>query len=319
MSELQIFTLQNSAGMRVEFINYGGIVHGIFTPDRDGKVENVALGFDDPQKYLAANPPYYGAIVGRFANRIGGASFEIDGVKYQLQKNDSTNALHGGVRGFDKVFWEVEELEQGRSAKLSYLSKHMEEGYPGNLKVEVTYTLNDRNEFTIRYIATTDKPTHVNLTSHSYFNLSGNRSSSMLDHLLQIDSDRVTASDSSYIPTGEILEVSGPTDFRQPKRIGEEIEDVHEGYNHNYILNKPDGKSVVATVSHEKSGRVMEVITTEPGLQFYSGYFLDTRFNGLALEAQHYPDSPNKPQFPSTLISPGETYRQTTIYRFRND
>ncbi len=219
--------------MRINFLNYGGVVSGIFAPDKNGKVENVVLGFADPRKYLEANPPYYGVLVGRFANRICGASFEIDGVKYQLAKNDGSNALHGGVRGFDKVFWAVEELEPGRRALLSYVSKDMEEGYPGNLRVEVTYELSDKNEFIIEYKATTDKATHLNLTSHSYFNLSGNLSTTMLDHTLQIAADRVTASDASYIPTGETLEVTGATDFRKLKRIGEQIDEVHEGYNHN--------------------------------------------------------------------------------------
>lgn len=317
VSEVKVYSLKNSHGMRLNFLNYGGIVTGIFAPDREGKFENVVLGFDDPRKYVLANPPYYGALVGRFANRIGGASFEIDGVKYELAKNDGANSLHGGLRGFDKVFWDVEETELGKRAKLTYLSKDLEEGYPGNLQVEVVYTLTEKNEFAIEYSGSTDKATQVNLTSHSYFNLSGDGSTTVLDHILQIDAERVTASDASYIPTGETVEVSGAIDFRKPRLIAEGINEVHEGYNHNYILNKPNGKSVVAKVAHEKSGRVMEVMTTEPGLQFYSGYFLDTRFNGLALEAQHYPDSPNKPHFPSTVLKPGETYSQKTTYRFK--
>jgi aldose 1-epimerase len=314
---LQKYKLSNSHGMSVEFINFGGIVTKMMVPDHEKILANVVLGFVDETEYLKHNPPYYNALVGRFANRIGGAKFSIDGMTYPLFKNDGANALHGGKKGFDKVFWKVEEIKKAESYKLTYLSPDMEEGYPGNLKVEVIYSLNEENEFSIHYSATTDKVTHVNLTHHGYFNLSSDSNSTILDHELTIDADHYSVSDDLSIPTGEIRKADGPVDFRKMKTVGEDIKSFKDGYNHNYILNHPDGKSVVATLCDPKSGRVMEVITTEPGLQLYTGYYLDQCYSGLALEAQHYPDSPNKNHFPSTLLKPGQTYRQATIYRFR--
>lgn len=325
--QIENYTLKNSRGLSVNFINYGGILTHLFAPDKNGQMGDVLLGFDDVATFAKTNPSYYGTLVGRFANRIGGARFTIDGETYPLFKNDGENSLHGGKLGFDKVAWTVEEIEPAKSYRLTYTSRDMEEGYPGNLKTEVVYSLNDANEFSIDYTAKTDRATHINLTSHGYFNLSGVPGTDMLDHELTIDADTYTVSNASYIPTGEIRALEPALDFRKPMTVGKHIAGVHEGYNHNYILNHPGRTNVVATVHHPRSGRFMEMMTTEPGVQFYSAYFLDPtlvgkggqiapRYGGLCLEAQHYPDSPNQPTFPSTLLRPGETYRQTTTYRF---
>jgi aldose 1-epimerase len=311
--EIKKFTLKNAKGMTVDIINYGAIVTQIMVPDRDGTLANVVLGFEDLSHYPKSNPSYFGAIVGRFANRIGGAKFELEGKTYKLPKNDGENALHGGLKGFDKVFWQVEEIHTG--LKFSYQSTDMEEGYPGNLKVSVTYSLNDQNELGITYKATTDKTTPVNLTHHSYFNLSGVDGSTILDHELMIDADTYTVTDQSCIPTGEIRRLEKELDFRKFRRVGESVDQIQDGYNHNYILNHKS--KVVAILKDPKSGRSMEVMTTEPGLQLYTGYFLETPFTGLCLEAQHFADSPNKKEFPSTILHPGEIYRQTTTYRFK--
>ncbi len=317
--ELKKYKLSNSQGMNVEFINFGGIVTKMMVPDANGKLANVVLGFEDESEYLKHNPSYYNALIGRFANRIGGAKFEIDGKSYPLFKNDCENSLHGGKKGFDKVFWEIEQLERENSYKLTFLSPDMAEGYPGNLKVEIIYSLNDKNEFSINYSATTDKDTHVNLTHHAYFNLSGDKKSTILDHELFIDADTYSAADEYSIPTGAILSIDGPTDFRELKSIGKDINQFRDGYNHNFILKNADSRVVSAFLRDPKSGRSLEVLTSEPGIQLYTGYYLDNRYTGVALEAQHFPDSPNKPMFPSTLLKPGQEYRQTTIYRFSNE
>lgn len=322
---MKSFTLQNSNGMEVEVLDYGGIVKRIVVPDRNGVRGDVVLGFDDPNDYAQANPAYFGALIGRFANRIARARFMIDGKEYSVPSNDGRNALHGGMRGFDKVYWKVDELEPSRRLRLSYMSSDMEEGYPGNLNVQVEYLLNDDGELILRYSATTDEPTPLNLTHHSYFNLSGVPGTDILDHEIQIAADRFTPADDECIPTGELQPVHGPFDLRTRTRIGAHINEIKDGYNQNYVLNTPGEKNIVARVWHPASGRKLEVLTTEPGLQFYSGYFVDVhgkdgrkyeRYAGLALEAQHFPDSLHYPQFPNTVLRPGETYRQTTTYRF---
>ncbi len=322
------YTLSNSSGMEVKIINYGGIVTSIKTPDKDGNFENVVLGFNSLEKYLEGTP-YFGAIIGRYGNRISNGEFELNDEKYQLATNNGRNHLHGGEIGFDKVFWEAETLPNN-VLKMSYLSKDGEEGYPGNLKIEVVYTLTEENELRIDYKATTDKATPVNLTNHSYFNLSGDPESLILDHILQIEANHYTPVDEGLIPTGEIATVAEtPFNFMEPKSIGERIDNVPGGYDHNFVLKEFEEElPVVATLTDQESGRVMEVLTSEPGLQFYSGNFLDgsitdsdgTVFNkhaALCLETQHFPDSPNKPEFPSTILNPGEEYTTTTIYRFK--
>jgi len=334
------YILTNAGKMQVGVITYGGIITTINVPDRDGNVENVVLGFSKLDDYLTKNP-YFGTITGRYANRIAKAKFTLDGKEYSLAANNGPNSLHGGAKGFDKQVWQAKEVkaEKGVAVELSYVSPDGDEGYPGKLDVAVLYTLTDANELRIDYTATTDKPTVVNLTSHSYFNLAGNGSGSILDHELTINADRYTPVDETLIPTGELASVeSTPFDFRQPQVIGARIRDSHpqivygRGYDHNWVLNRPnDGSLVLAATLHDmKSGRIMEIHTTEPGIQFYAGNFLDgtlmgsadkiyRQSDGLCLETQHFPDSPNKPDFPTTVLKPGETYKTTTVHRFLTD
>lgn len=334
------YTLTNAKNMSVGVINYGGIITSIKVPDRDGKVDNVVLGFRNIDDYVSKNP-YFGTITGRYANRIGNAKFTLDGTEYKLAVNNGPNSLHGGAKGFDKKIWAVKELPgEGKvGLELSYLSPDGEEGYPGNLAVTVNYTLTDDNEFRIDYTATTDKPTVVNLTSHSYFNLAGNGSGTVLDHKLQLNADKFTPVDATLIPTGKLQDVAGtPFDFREPQVIGDRIRQADEqlvygrGYDHNWVLNRSDDSSLVlaAKLHDPATGRVMEIHTTEPGIQFYAGNFLDGTLvgssggmyrqgDGLCLETQHFPDSPNKPDFPSTVLKPGETYKTTTVHRFMTD
>lgn len=316
--------------MQVDIINYGGIITSIKVPDNQGNIADVVLGFDDPDNYTKVHP-YFGALVGRFGNRIAKGKFHLDGEAYTLAVNNGPNHLHGGIKGFDKGFWNVEERKQTNSLVLSYLSDDGEEGYPGTLSVEVTYTLTDKNELQIDYLATTDKATPVNLTSHSYFNLSGNNQNSILDHELMINADQYTVVDKDLTPTGQLKHVNGSEmDFTSSKKIGQDILKVKEGggYDHNYVLRDWNGSLKQAALLYESSsGRMMEVLTTEPGLQFYSGNFLDgsligkdddvyQKHDGLCLETQHFPDSPNHEQFPSTILRPGQTYKSSTIYRF---
>jgi aldose 1-epimerase len=327
---VDLYTLTNASGMTVKITNYGGIVTSLQVPDKNGKFDDVVLGFDTLDQYLEGHP-YFGALVGRYGNRIAKGKFTLNGTEYQLAANNGENHLHGGIKGFDKVVWNAEMVkkENEMGVKLSYLSKDGEEGYPGNLTAVVTYVLTNDNELIINYKAETDKPTPVNLTHHSYFNLKGAGNGDILGHLLTIDADRFTPVDEGLIPTGELKSVKDtPMDFTAPKAIGERIDQVKGGYDHNYVLNGWDGSlRLAAKVVEPLSGREMEVWTTEPGLQFYTGNFLDgtitgkngkvyNKHYGFCLETQHFPDSPNKAGFPSTILEPGEKYTHTTIYRF---
>jgi aldose 1-epimerase len=334
--EVFLYTLHNAEGMEARITNYGGIIVSLRVPDKNGKLGDVVLGFDSLSSYIK-DTPYFGCLIGRYGNRIAKGKFILDGVPYTLAINNSPNHLHGGVKGFDKVVWDARESEStpGKTLVLSYVSKDGEEGYPGTLTVKVTYTLTDSSEIKVDYHATTDKPTIVNLTQHSYFNLAGPGDGDILGHELMIAADRFTAIDSTLIPTGTLSDVKGtPLDFTTPAPIGLRINDNNEqlrfglGYDHNFVLTKPAGSFGLAARAFEPtSGRVMEVFTTEPGLQFYSGNFLDGHHvgkggkpykyrYGFCLETQHYPDSPNEPTFPSTILRPGETYTTTTVYRF---
>jgi aldose 1-epimerase len=328
------YTLKNAAGMEVTAIAYGGIITSLKVPDRNGTVGDVVLGFDHLEGYLKGHP-FFGAIVGRYGNRIGGATFTLDGQTYTLAKNNGPNHLHGGVKGFDKVLWKMAAIAGQNAIELTRTSPDGEEGYPGNLAVKVTYTLTDRNELIVDYEATTDKATPVNLTQHSYFNLAGEGSGDILGHELTINADRYTPVDATLIPTGEIASVEGtPFDFRQSTAIGARINADHPqlkaggGYDHNWVLNRSgEGLQLAARVVEPKSGRTLEVRTLEPGVQFYAGNFLDGSITGkgghvyghrtgFCLETQHYPDSPNKPNFPSTILQPGQQYKTRTVFTF---
>jgi aldose 1-epimerase len=328
--EATLYTLVNGDGSTVKITNYGGIVTSLFVPDKTGKREDIVLGFDSLDGYLSGQP-YFGALIGRYGNRIAKAKFSLNGKEYKLAANDGRNHLHGGRIGFDKVIWNASETRNagGVGLTLTYRSKDGEEGYPGNLDCEVTYRFTDKDELSIDYSATTDRPTVVNLTHHSYFNLQGAGNGDILDHEIMIQAARFTAADPELIPTGELKAVAGSAmDFQQPRKIGSRIKEVAGGYDHNYVLaDKPRALSLAARVTAPDSSRTMEVFTTEPGIQFYSGNFLDGTIRGkggklypkhgaLCLEAQHYPDSPNQPAFPSTVLNPGEKYHQQTIYRF---
>ena len=340
---VQIYTLTNKNGVEARITNYGATLVSLKVPDRSGKLDDIVFGFDSVDGYTQTPPPpYFGATIGRYANRIGGAKFTLDGKMYTLEKNDGMNSLHGGNHGFDKVTWSAKPstTKEGPSVQLSYISSNAEGGYPGSLTANVQYTLTDKNELRIHYTAASDQDTVVNLTNHSYFNLSGLSSSNgasgeILDHVLTINADRFTPVDSGLIPTGELRNVAGtPFDFRQPHPIGERIESDDEqiklghGYDHNWVLNRTgSGLELAAKVVDPKSGRVLEVLTDQPGIQFYTGNFLDGSFKGkggkvyqhrgaLCLETQHYPDSPNHPDFPSTELKSGQTYDTTTVFRF---
>lgn len=326
--KVYLYTLVNEKGDTVTITNYGGTVTSFVTPDKNGKYSSVIIGFDSLAPYLQ-HPPYFGALIGRYGNRIGDAKFSLDGTVYHLAANDGKNTLHGGIKGFDKVVWDATiPNDTVPSITLKYLSKDGEEGYPGNLNVTVQYILTNDNGLKIEYNAETDKPTPVNLTNHSYFNLSGDVSNSILDETLMIKADSITPVDTTLIPTGKITSVKGTAfDFTTPKEIGKDFADVKGGYDINYVLNRTDNSlEKAATVSDSISGRTIEVYTTQPGLQFYSGNFLDGKFknhgnepltihSAFALEAQHFPDSPNQPNFPSTILRPGEKYHEVTIYQ----
>lgn len=327
---VNLYTLRNGRGMTAKITTYGGIVTELWVPDRNGKVGDVVLGFDTLDGYLA-KPPYFGALIGRYGNRIAKGTFTLDGQIYTLAGNDNGNHLHGGVKGYDKVVWTASEVRTGDAVgvKLGYLSVDGEEGYPGNLRIVVTYLLTQGNELKVDYEATTNKATPVNLTHHSYFNLAGAGQGDILGHEVWFAADRYTVVDEQLIPTGEVRQVAGtPFDFRQAKTVGKEIAQVEGGYDHNWVLQREaPGMMLAARFSEPVSGRVMEVLTTEPAMQFYTGNFLDGTIRGkgglvyplhggFCLEAQHYPDSPNHPDFPSTILKPGQTYRQQTRYRF---
>lgn len=330
---LQLVELQNSSGARLSVINYGARVISLLVPDKNGKLDDVVLGFKSTSDYLE-HGSYYGATIGRYANRIARGKFSLNGKEYQVTVNNGDNALHGGRVGFHEVFWGILPINKN-SVLLTYRSKNGEEGYPGNLDVTLTYTLNDNNELSIDYEATTDQETIVNLTHHSFFNLAGINAENILNHELVINANRFTPVKSNLIPIGELKEVRGtPFDFTTPHKIGERIDQADEqlkignGYDHNWVLNKSgDELSFAAKVSEPLNGRTMEVWTTEPGMQFYTGNFIDGKDVGkgikpygfraaFCLEAQHFPDSPNQTHFPSTVLKPTQTYRQKTVYKF---
>jgi len=330
--EVTLYELVNAEGLRATVMDYGAILVDLEVPDRNGKSADINLGFDELDPYLKRSP-LFGAVVGRYANRIENASFTIDGIEYKITPNAGKNHIHGGnQKRFDKVMWKGEgfRTDEGAGVRLTYLSKDGDEGFPGNLDCTVTYTLTNKNELKINYRATTDKPTVVNLTNHAYFNLAGAGSSDVLGHEMMINADFYTPGDKSLIPTGEILSVKGtPLDFTEPKTIGLRIEQLSEtrGYDHNYVLKNSDGSLILAARVYEPtSGRIMEVYTTEPGVQFYTangmrnlqgkdGKVYQNHY-GYCLETQHFPDSPNKPHFPSPVLRPGEKYDTTTVFKF---
>jgi len=337
-TEVTLYTLTNESGMTVSITNYGGIVTSIIVPDKDGKPGDVVCGYDKVEDYIAGSP-YFGCITGRYANRIAKGKFTIDGKEYTLATNNGPNHLHGGEKGFDKKVWKAtpKTTEKAVSLKLTYTSKDGEEGYPGNLKCTVNYSLGKTNNaLRISYNATTDKATPVNLTNHSYFNLAGHGTGTHLDHKIMINADRYTPTDETAIPLGELAPVKGtPFDFTKLHKIGERIEAENEqikfgkGYDHNWVINqeKPGEMTLAARVIEPTSGRVLEVRTTEPGIQFYTGNFLDGSNVGkggkkyehryaFCLETQHHPDSPNQKNFPSTILKPGDTYKHVCIYKF---
>jgi len=337
--EVFLYTLKNSHGMEVEISTFGGDVVSIKVPDRTGKIADVVLGFDDLADYEKQGP-YFGALVGRYANRIANGTFSLDGKTYHVPLNDGPNALHGGKRGFDKRLWDAKDSTDasGQHLHLHYLSKDGEEGFPGNLNVDVTYTVPaDKNELQIAYKATTDKDTVLNLTNHTYYNLKGQGEGQIVDHEIMINADRFTPVNSTLIPTGEIKSVAGtPFDLRKLTKISAHIDDDNEqlkyalGYDHNWVLNGGGGKmELAAKVVEPTTGRVLEVLTDQPGVQFYTGNHLDGtakgkghvyKFrDGLCLETQHFPDSPNHPNFPTTELKPGQVFHTTTIYRFSTE
>lgn len=340
--EAHLFTLRNDRGASVDLTDFGATVVRLLVPDRHGQLGDVVLGFDNVEGYARIPGPYFGATIGRSGNRIGGARFTLDGRTYVLAANNTPAGmpcnLHGGPEGFDKVLWRVEAQTAGAepTLRLSYRSRDGEQGFPGNLDATVTFTLRADNSLRIDYVATTDKPTPVNLTNHSYFNLSGEGARTILAHVLTLNASRYTPVSAGLIPTGDLASVKEtPFDFTAPHTIGDRIERANEqlrfagGYDHNFVLDgKPGQLSLAATVLEPQSGRELEVLTTEPGVQFYSGNFLDgsllgknghayEKRSGFCLETQHFPDSPNQPSFPSTILRPGETYRSTTEYRFK--
>jgi aldose 1-epimerase len=333
---VEVFTLRNARGMEVRAITYGAIIQSIRVPDRSGRIGDVTLGYDSLPGYLTASP-YFGAVVGRYANRIARGRFTLGGKTYRLATNNGPNHLHGGVKGFDKVVWEAKSFQRGDTAgvEFQHTSPDGDEGYPGTLQVSVTYTLTPSNQLEVEYRAKTDRATPVNLSQHSYFNLAGEGSGDILGHILEVDADRYTPVDSTLIPTGELASVRNtPFDFRTPTAIGARINrpdpqlKYGKGYDHNFVLNRSGpGLLHAVHVEEPKNGRTLDISTTEPGLQFYSGNFLDGTITGkaghvyghrsaLVLETQHFPDSPNHPNFPSTILRPGNEYRSQTVFAF---
>jgi len=334
-SKVEAYTLTNASGMEVRVLDFGGIITTLKVPDRQGKVADVVLGFDSLDGYVK-NEPHLGSFIGRYANRLGKAQFTLDGKTYTLAANDKTNTLHGGIKGFDKVLYQAAPFEKAGDVgvTLTRTSPAGEEGFPGALSVKVTFTLNGKNELLLDYSATTDRPTVLNLTHHDYFNLAGEGSGNVLGHLMQIDADRFTPVDATLIPLGKLAPVAGtPLDFHEPTAIGARIESNDQqmqlgaGYDHNFVVNHkaPGDLSRAARVEEPRSGRVLEVRTTEPGVQFYSANWLDSvgkqghkygKHDAFCLETQHYPDSPNKPPFPTTTLRPGQTFHSQTVYAF---
>jgi aldose 1-epimerase len=329
--EIVLYTLTSAKGLRARITNFGAILVSLEVPDRHGKLDDVTLGFESLDKYIEQRA-YFGATVGRYANRIGNARFVLDGVEYKLAANDGPNHLHGGIKGFDKAVWkpvEVTAAEDRAWARLTYLSKDGEEGYPGNLRCTVTYMLTNDDEFRVHYEAETDKKTVLNLTNHTYWNLAGLGSGSVLGHDLMLDATRFTVVDKGLIPAGVTASVlDTPLDFVSPKTIGSRIRQLRYGYDHNYILSgRADALKLAARLHEPTGGRILEVYTTEPAVQLYTGNFLDGsvigknskpyhKHAGLCLETQHYPDSPNKPSFPSTVLEPGRKFTSLTVHKF---
>lgn len=333
--ETGLYVLKNANHAEAIFTNYGGRLVSLLIPDKTGKLTDVVVGFNSVNAYEKSTEPYFGATIGRYGNRIAKGKFSLDGKQYTLFTNNGQNTLHGGKKGYQYVVWDAKQPNE-HTVEFHYISKDMEEGFPGNLAVKVTYTLTDDNELKMDYEATTDKPTVVNLTNHAFFNLNGEGSGKILGHKLQIYADGYTPVDSTLIPTGKIEKVAGtPFDFSKPFTIGARIDDKNEqltygkGYDHNFVLNKTKGMGMfhAATVKGDKSGIVMDVYTTEPGLQFYSGNFMQGKntFKGgarddfrtaIALETQHFPDSPNQAAFPSTVLKPGQIYKTSSVYKF---
>jgi aldose 1-epimerase len=330
--QTDLFTLKNDNGIVVQITNYGGRVVSIVTPDKNGEMADIVLGYKTIDKYLK-DEMFLGALIGRYANRIANGSFSLDGKKYQLAKNDGPNSLHGGNKGFDKVVWDAEQ--RGDTLILNYISPDMEEGYPGTLNVTAIYTLNNNNELTLELSAITDKKTIVNLTNHTYWNLKGEGNGTILDHELMIPANYITPVNETLIPTGELMPVEDtPFDFITSKLIGRDISQDHpqliagKGYDHNWVLDKDAGNLTLAVrVLEPENGRILEISSTEPGVQFYSGNFMDGSVSGksgnlyeyrggMAFEPQHFPDSPNQPKFPSVVLKPGEQYHNTIVYKF---
>lgn len=332
--QTHLYTLKNKNGMIMTMTNFGGRVVNLLVPDNAGKMIDVSVGLGSVDDYIKSTERYYGATIGRYGNRIAKGHFTLDGKQYTLAINNPPNTLHGGKKGYEDVVWDAKKLND-QTLELTYLSKDMEEGFPGNLHIKVTYALTDDNDVKIDYEATTDKTTVVNLTNHTFFNLNGEGSGTILNHIAQINADNYTPVDSTLIPTGKIEPVKGtPFDFTKPTAIGAHINDDNQqlkngkGYDHNFVLNKHDMSQPVAIVKGDKTGIVMEIYSEEPGMQFYSGNFMQSRNvmkynekddyrNAFAMETQHYPDSPNQPQFPSTVLKPGQVYKTQTIYKFK--
>lgn len=338
--EVSLYTLDSGNGLVAQVTNYGGRIVSLWAPDKNGKHADVVLGFESIDKYINnEGERFLGPVIGRYGNRIANGQFEIDGVKYQLPQNDKTNCLHGGLKGFDSHVWTVDKVTDN-SIQLSFVSPDGDEGFPGTVNVTMIYTLTKDNELKIEYKATTDKPTHINLTNHSHFNLTGVASGeTVLNHILTVNADNITPVDSLLIPTGEFMAVENtPFDFRQPLEIGKHINDDHAqlklagGYDHNWVLNhdNPGAVSLVVSLKEPVSGRILEVYTDQPGIQLYTGNFFTGKVIGkygkpllyrgaIAMETQKYPDTPNQPNFPTTRVNPGETYTQTCIYKFLVD
>ncbi|MGI9458201.1 MAG: aldose epimerase family protein [Aeoliella sp.] len=330
----ELHTLRNTNGLEVSVVPYGATIQKIMSPDRNGEFSDIVLGFDSIEGYIGSDA-YIGSVVGRYGNRIANGKFSLGGVEYTLAQNDGSNSLHGGLKGFDKAIWGVDRIDSARSITLSHISPNSDEGFPGEVEVSVVYTLTDENELRIEYRGVTDKATPLNLTNHAYFNLAGHGSGDILGHVVEIDASEITPVNDSLIPTGELQSVAGtPFDLRRATVIGDRIDANDEqirragGYDHNWVLDgEGAGPVLAARVFEPGSGRILEVLTEEPGLQFYTGNFLDGKLTGknsvvyrrragFCMETQHFPDSPNQPGFPSTILRPGEVYQSTTIYRF---